>query len=69
MHGGSPVNEGDYSRHGARLALARRDLDDARTADLATLSPTELVLMVERLRSSLYDTLLVVDELTGRSDQ
>lgn len=57
MHGG--LDQPQCSR----LALARRDLDDARSADLAAMDAGELALLVERLRSSLHDTLRIIKEL------
>lgn len=48
----------------ARLDFARRDLDRARSEDVAQLDPASLVLLVERLRGRLDDTLQVVDEIT-----
>lgn len=48
----------------ARLSLARCDLEEARAADLATIDPAALVMMVEKLRSSLYDTVRLLDEVT-----
>lgn len=47
-----------------RLALARRDLDDAHTADLATMDAASLVLLITRLRESLDDVLALVGEIT-----
>lgn len=48
----------------ARVALAQRDLEEARAADLATIDAAALVMMVEKLRSSLYDTVRLVHEVT-----
>jgi hypothetical protein len=47
-----------------RLDFARRDLDEARTEDLAALETDSLILLVERLRNRLSDVLDVVDEAT-----
>ena len=46
----------------SRIAFARRDLDEARTADLAELPGASLILLVERLRGRLDDVLQLVDE-------
>lgn len=46
-----------------RLALARRDLNEAREADLAALESAAMVLLVERLRGALDDTMRLIDEL------
>lgn len=46
----------------SRLDFARRDLDEARTADLADMSVASLILLVERLRGRLDDVLQLVDE-------
>jgi len=48
-----------------RLDFARRDLDDARTVNLTQMSPAALILLVEKLRRRLDDTLRVVDEIAG----
>jgi len=50
----------------ARLDYARRDLESARAADLAQLPPDGLILLVERLRRRLDDTLQLVDDLTAK---
>lgn len=60
MHGGPRGHEGAGAE--ARLALARRDLDEAREADLATMDPAAMALLVERLRASLHDVLQLVEE-------
>ncbi|MFE9921546.1 hypothetical protein ACFYQA_08180 [Streptomyces sp. NPDC005774] len=49
----------------ARRDYARRDLDSARAADLAQLPADGLILLVERLRTRLDDTLNLVDEVTN----
>lgn len=49
----------------SRLALAERDLREARGADLAVLGPAELILLVERLRGSLHDVIRLVDEVAA----
>lgn len=46
-----------------RVEMATRDLEEARQADLASMDPAVLVLMVERLRGSLDDVLRLVSEL------
>lgn len=46
-----------------RIDFARRDLASARTEDLARLPPADLILIIERLRGRLDDTLQVVDEI------
>ncbi|MFF9568521.1 hypothetical protein [Streptomyces sp. NPDC014685] len=48
----------------ARRGFARYDLDAARTIDLAALGEPGLILLVERLRGRLDDTLALLDELT-----
>ncbi|MEU5624303.1 hypothetical protein [Streptomyces tendae] len=48
----------------ARVDFARRDLDSARAEDLAQLGADGLILMVERLRGRLSDTLALIDEIT-----
>jgi hypothetical protein len=55
----------------ARIDYARRELETLRAEDLAQLEPASLVLIVERLRIRLYETLEVVDEVcdTGPPDQ
>jgi len=50
-----------------RLEFAQRDLEEARTEDLAQLPPAGLVRLVERLRMRLHDTLSVVDEISQPS--
>jgi hypothetical protein len=47
-----------------RIDFARQDLEAARAEDLARLPPADLVLIIERLRRRLDDTLQVVDEIT-----
>ncbi|MFE2990322.1 hypothetical protein [Streptomyces sp. NPDC059262] len=47
----------------ARLDFARRDLDYARSEDLAQLPAAGLILLVERLRGRLDDTLSLMDEI------
>lgn len=46
----------------SRLEFARRDLDEARAADLIELDGAALVLQIERLRARLHDVLALVDE-------
>lgn len=48
----------------SRVAFARDALDEARRADLGAMSPSALILLVERLRGRLDDTLTLVDEVT-----
>lgn len=50
-----------------RVDFAHRDLDAARTEDLARLPPADLILIIERLRRRLDDTLQVVNEITHAS--
>lgn len=45
------------------LDFARRDLDEARAADLAALSAASLIFLVERLRGRLDEVLAVLDNL------
>jgi hypothetical protein len=45
--------------------FARRDLAEARAADLAAIDDAQLILLVERLRGRLHQVLEVVDEVTG----
>jgi hypothetical protein len=49
----------------ARIDFARRDLDYARSEDLAQLPTAGLILLIERLRTRLDDTLQLIDEVTG----
>lgn len=49
----------------ARVDYARRDLDYARSEDLAQLEAAGLILLVERMRSRLDDILDLVDEITA----
>lgn len=49
----------------SRIDFARRDLDEARSADLAQLGEPGLILMVERLRGRLDDTITLVNELSA----
>lgn len=48
-----------------RLDLARRDLDAARAANLTQMPAASVLLLVEKLRGRLDDTLRVVDEITA----
>jgi hypothetical protein len=50
-----------------RIDFARRDLESARAEDLARLPPADLILIIERLRGRLDDTLHVVDEIVQAS--
>jgi len=47
-----------------RIDFARRDLDYARSEDLAQLDAAGLILLVERLRGRLGDVLDVIGEIT-----
>lgn len=47
----------------SRIEFARRDLDYARSEDLAQLPTAGLILLVEKLRNRLDDTLQLVDEI------
>jgi hypothetical protein len=47
----------------SRVDFARRDLDYARSEDLAQLPTAGLILLVERLRNRLDDTLQLIDEI------
>lgn len=49
----------------SRVDFARRDLDYARSEDLAQLPTAGLILLIERLRTRLDDTLQLIDEVTG----
>jgi 5-methylthioribose kinase len=49
-----------------RIDLARRDLGDAHTADLATMDAASLVLLITRLRRSLDDALALIGEITAQ---
>lgn len=48
----------------ARADYARRDWEYARSEDLAQLDAAGLILLVERLRGRLGETLQVIDEIT-----
>jgi hypothetical protein len=50
----------------ARVDYARRDLEHARAADLARLPADGLILLVERLRHRLDDTLQLIDDITPK---
>ncbi|MFF5842094.1 hypothetical protein ACFY74_11575 [Streptomyces massasporeus] len=51
----------------SRIDFARRDLDYARSEDLAQLPTAGLILLIERLRNRLDDTLSLIDEVTHQS--
>jgi hypothetical protein len=51
-----------------RADFARRDLDFARSEDLAQLDAARLILLVERLRGRLADVLDLVDEMTDHRE-
>lgn len=46
-----------------RITFARRDFEAARAEDLARLPRAHLILLVERMRGRLGDTLDLVDEI------
>lgn len=48
----------------SRVDFARRELDEARAADLASMPASALIMQVERLRGRLDDLITLVDELT-----
>lgn len=48
-----------------RVDFARRDLEYARSEDLAQLEAAGLILLVERLRGRLVDVLDLIDEMTA----
>lgn len=48
----------------ARVEIARNALATARNLNLVALSPADLVLAIEKLRSALHESLVVVDDLT-----
>ncbi|MFF6829664.1 hypothetical protein [Streptomyces longwoodensis] len=52
-----------------RVEYAHRDLESARAEDLAQLDPAGLILVIERLRTRLHDTLALIDEMTAPQDQ
>lgn len=56
-----PLTPGQRSRRD----FARQDLDQARSSDLAALGEPGLILMVERLRGRLDDTLDLISELSA----
>ncbi|MGW1497601.1 hypothetical protein ACWCQW_03235 [Streptomyces mirabilis] len=47
----------------ARLDYARRDLETARATDLGAIPAAGLILVIERLRLRLDDTLQLIDEM------
>jgi hypothetical protein len=47
----------------SRIDFARRDLDYARSEDLAQLPVAGLIILIERLRGRLDDTLQLIDEI------
>lgn len=53
----------------ARLDYARRDLDEVRAEDLGILPPDVLILIIEKLRRRLDDTLALVDEVADHSSE
>jgi len=58
---GDPLTDSQKTR----IDFARRDLDDARAADLAQMEAAGLILTVERLRGRLHDVIQLVDEITA----
>ena len=48
----------------ARLDYARLDLEEASAADLDQTDPAGLILIIEKLRRRLGDTITLVDEIT-----
>lgn len=48
-----------------RIKFARRDYKEARAEDLAKLPRARLILLVERMRGRLGDTLDLIDEVTN----
>jgi hypothetical protein len=48
-----------------RAEFARRDYEQARAEDLAQLEAATLILLVERLRNRLGDTLDLIDEISA----
>lgn len=57
-----PSRAGLSEEQAIRVEFARRDLDEARRADLATMSSPALILSVERLRQRLDDMLTLIGE-------
>jgi hypothetical protein len=55
------------SSQATRVDFARRDLECARSADLADLDPDNLVLMIDRLRGRLGDILDLIGEVSAAS--
>ncbi len=51
----------------SRIDFARRDLETARSEDLAQLPTAGLIMQIEHLRGRLDDLLQVVDEITQAS--
>lgn len=51
------------------IDFARRDLNEARAADLASIDEARLILLVERLRNRLDAVLDVLDEATTTPPQ
>jgi hypothetical protein len=49
----------------ARVEFACRDLAEARTADLAALPASALIMEIERLRARLDDMLTLINEVHG----
>ncbi|MFE2969943.1 hypothetical protein ACFXKC_41005 [Streptomyces sp. NPDC059340] len=47
----------------AKVDYARRDLETFRAEDLAQLEPASLIIIIERLRTRLYEILELVDEV------
>lgn len=64
-HEPSRPQAGPHPLTGSPPRLARRDLDYARSEDLAQLPAAGLILLIERLRGRLDDTLTLVDEIAA----
>lgn len=59
--------EGLTDMQKSRIDFARRDLETARSEDLAQLPPAGLILQITRLTGRLDDLLQVVDEISQPS--
>ncbi|MFI1732658.1 hypothetical protein ACH40E_26315 [Streptomyces acidicola] len=53
----------------ARLDYARRDHESTRAEDLAQLDAAGLILVIEKLRRRLDDTLQLLDEIVNGADE
>lgn len=65
----SEQHDGLTDMQRSRIDFARRDLETARSEDLAQLPPAGLILQVEHLRGRLDDLLQLVDELTQANSE